>query len=198
MEFKSPEIHRTPLYRAKAAYANMLRRCLNRCGDDPSYANVELKMTLEEWLEWSLPRYEEFQREFPDKTPNAARYGDEGHYELGNIHIVSHEENCAETRKHGVRPDGTKWCSGCKDYLPVGEFYKNKHRWDGIASNCKKCCAKYERRANGIPDDAPPRPTKEINHGTRAGYLMESYRKLPHCEACKEANRLYARRRYVE
>jgi hypothetical protein len=52
MEYKSPPIHRTPLYRAKAAYYGMLARCENKNGKSPSYVNVQLKMTWEEWLEW--------------------------------------------------------------------------------------------------------------------------------------------------
>ena len=48
--FKSPPIHRTPLYRAKAAYCNMIARCENVNGKNPAYANVKLRMTLDEIL----------------------------------------------------------------------------------------------------------------------------------------------------
>ena len=53
MKYLSPKIHRTPEYRAKAAYANMKRRCLNACGTEASYKNVELRITKEEWLKWA-------------------------------------------------------------------------------------------------------------------------------------------------
>ena len=144
--FKSPEIHRTPYYRANAAYYGMQARCLNKNGKNPSYAEVELRMTREDWLKWAVPEYTKFQVEHPDDTPNAARIGDMGHYELGNVRVVSRAENCAETRICGIRQDGTKRCSGCKEPRPVGEFNKNRGRWDGLSSHCKKCLKKYSDR----------------------------------------------------
>lgn len=56
--YKSPEIHRTPIYRAKAAYSNMKRRC----GTEDAYKNVELRMSKKEWLAWALPEYQAFQK----------------------------------------------------------------------------------------------------------------------------------------
>jgi hypothetical protein len=35
------------------------------------------------------------------------------------------------------------------------------------------------------------RPAQVIQHGTDAGYRTELRRRLPRCEACKEAHRLY-------
>jgi hypothetical protein len=54
-----------------------------------------------------------------------------------------------------------------------------------LHSNCKECQRKY-----GPPPK--PRIPKPIKHGSRAGYLMEAYRRLPHCEECKIANTEYA------
>lgn len=151
--YKSPEIHRTPLYRAKAAYNGMLARCLNRNGKNPAYANVELRMTLAEWLEWALPEYRKFQDKFPDAVPNAARIGDSGHYEIDNVRVVSRAENCAETRKLGARPDGLKLCSRCQTPKPVEEFNKNKSRWDGLATDCKSCIREcHEIRKKKVSD----------------------------------------------
>lgn len=144
--YKSPSIHRTPLYRAKSAYCGMQARCLNRNGRNPSYAAVELRMTREEWLTWAVPEYERFQTANPRVMPNAARKGDSGHYELGNVRIVSRTENSADQRICGVRADGTKRCCGCKDYRPVAEFCKNRGRWDGLTSHCKKCLRGYARK----------------------------------------------------
>jgi hypothetical protein len=188
MIYKSPPIHRTPIYRAKAAYYGMLARCENKNGKSPSYVNVQLKMTWEEWLEWAVPQYELFDKEHPGEMPNAARNGDIGHYELGNIRVVSCSENQAEQSRRGIaqaRPDGTKRCSICKDIKDIEEFSKNKSRPDGLHSNCKECQRKY----------SPPKPRipKPIVHGTRAGYMMEAYRGLPHCEDCKIANKEYSK-----
>lgn len=36
--------------------------------------------------------------------------------------------------------DGTlKWCYRCRQLKPVGEFYKSRHTFDGLASGCKPC-----------------------------------------------------------
>ena len=90
---KSPEIHRTPIYRAKAAYRNMVARCGNANGKNPSYTDVELRMTLEEWLNWAIPKYEKFITDYPDTSPNVSRFGDQGHYEVDNIEITSFKVN---------------------------------------------------------------------------------------------------------
>ena len=190
MEYKSPPIHRTPLYRAKAAYYGMLARCQNKNGKSPSYANVELRMTWEEWLDWSVPQYELFDMEHPGEIPNAARNGDKGHYEIGNIRIIPVSENQAEQACRGigqVRPDGTKRCSICKEVKDTDYFCKNKSRLDGFHTNCKECQRKYSPKSKLRED-------KLITHGTRAGYMMESYRNIPHCDACKLANTEYAKK----
>lgn len=110
-EYKSPAIHRTPLYRVKAAYAayaNMLRRCGNKTGTDPAYANVELRMTLRDFKEWALPRYVEFMALHPKDVPSISRFGDKGHYEIGNIGVISVTEN----RRQQVHPAPAKKMHG--------------------------------------------------------------------------------------
>jgi DNA-directed RNA polymerase subunit M/transcription elongation factor TFIIS len=192
--YRSPAIHRTPLYRAKAAYSTMIARCLNKNGRNPSYANVELRMTREEWLVWAVPEYEKFQKEYPEAAPNAARIADIGHYEVGNIRIVSQQTNAADTRKHGVRADGTKWCSGCKKFIDIGNFAKNGYRWDGFASNCKDCTYLYDssrRKKNKTIEIY----SHELIHGTRAGYEKELAMGITTCEACREANAIYTKER---
>ena len=136
--YKSPSIHRTPRYRAKAAYANMKRRCGNKCGTEPAYAKVKLKMTLEEWMEWALPRYERFTRKYPDDIPNVSRKGDKGHYEIGNIRIVSHLVNRAD-RTIGQMVNGRKRCSSCKTRKGAEHFNRNRTSKDGYASECRNC-----------------------------------------------------------
>ena len=36
-----------------------------------------------------------------------------------------------------VGPEGTVWCSTCKDFLPEDKFYKDFKRWNGFSSLCK-------------------------------------------------------------
>ena len=43
-------------------------------------------------------------------------------------------------RKKG--PDGTAWCTSCKDFLSIENFGKSKSEWDGLAKECKLCRSK--------------------------------------------------------
>jgi len=145
-EYKSPKIHQTPLYRAKAAYNLMQARCLNKNGKNPTYADVELRVTLDVWLSWAIPEYERFQREHPGATPNVSRIGDKGHYELGNIRLLTVSENCREQEGRGEysrKEDGTKKCSCCKIIQGSEQFRKNRSRHDGLGAQCKTCMKKF-------------------------------------------------------
>lgn len=140
MNYKSPAIHRTPLYRAKSAYSGMKRRCVGGKAPLPAYANVELRMSLEEWLTWAVPRYAQFDKEHPGETPHASRNGDQGHYEIGNIEIVTSAVNRAiQKRPRAIRPDGTKECVMCRIVKNGSEFYNNRTKSDGLADECKGC-----------------------------------------------------------
>lgn len=147
MKFKSPPIHRTASYRAKAAYWGMLARCGNANGKNPSYSGVELRMTREEWLEWAIPRYDRFNQLYPNLSPNVSRFGDSGHYEIGNLKIVPLVVNRADQKrdtKHRLRGDGTKLCGGCQEIKAASEFYRKSRNPDKLDVRCK-CCAKEYR-----------------------------------------------------
>ena len=143
--FKSPAIHRTPLYRAKAAYCNMIARCENANGKNPAYANVKLRMSLDEFLAWAVPRYEAFVAEYPNERPVCARRGDLGDYEIGNIEIISWAENRKRQKTLlQLREDGTKMCGRCRKILiAVANFRKNRWRPDGFGHWCRECCKEY-------------------------------------------------------
>lgn len=127
MEYKSPAIHRTPLYRAKSAYYSINQRCGNKNGKNPTYFNVECRMTKDEWLEWSVPEYEKFDQKYPGERPNVARFGDKGHYELGNIELVTAKDNAEDqARKLTDIVHGT-----------VGGFHKEKRRGMEICESCR-------------------------------------------------------------
>ena len=93
MAYKSPKIHRTPEYRAKAAFQNMKRRCSDGNGKEPCYSGVSVNMSKEEWLDWAVPRYRNFIQNTPSKTPTVHRLNDSGDYEIANIEIISRSEN---------------------------------------------------------------------------------------------------------
>lgn len=50
--------------------------------------------------------------------------------------------NAFDRRRH-IGPEGTAWCSGCKDFKPVNAFSKNKGHWNGLAKYCKGCKKLY-------------------------------------------------------
>jgi hypothetical protein len=138
MEYKSPAIHRTPLYRAKSAYYSISQRCLNKNGKNPSYAHVELRITKEEWLAWAVPKYEEFNQNHPNESPNVARIGDKGHYEIGNIELVTAKKN-RESQVMTTTPlvHGT-----------MGGYYKEK-RWGlEICELCRTVFREYTKNYN--------------------------------------------------
>jgi len=139
---KSPKIHRTPLYRAKAAYSNMRRRCRNRCGTEPAYANVELRMTRKEWLKWAVPRYEKFQEWHPHRIPNVSRRDDRGHYEPKNLRIVSSRRNRREQRNPFSLENERKICSRCLKTKRENSFNKRTSSSDGLDHWCRRCKAK--------------------------------------------------------
>lgn len=157
--FKSPPIHRTPEYRAYAAYYGMLARCGNADGKNPSYSDVELRMTLDQWLDWSVPRYAEFIRENPDISPSVSRFGDAGHYEIGNLEIISFAENRSRQKRdttYRLRSDGTKLCSKCQEVFAQERFQRYARNPDGLNNWCRACVkianASYRksRRASSI------------------------------------------------
>lgn len=42
------------------------------------------------------------------------------------------------TKLRKIGPEGTAWCSGCQDFLPVTEFAPHKSKWNGLQSLCKE------------------------------------------------------------
>jgi hypothetical protein len=125
----------------------MGHRCLNKNGKNPSYSNVELRMTLEEWLTWAVPEYARFDSDHHGEMPNISRFMDKGHYEIGNLRIGTRRENQEEFNKHSigtVKPDGTKECSACTKILPTKMFNKRKSTLSGFDYNCKSCVKGFQ------------------------------------------------------
>lgn len=60
------------------------------------------------------PWVSSFSKKYPDTTPNIARKNDRGHYEIGNIELVSQEQNrndqnIPQTWEHGTL-SGYRYC----------------------------------------------------------------------------------------
>ncbi len=44
-----------------------------------------------------------------------------------------------------IGPQGTSWCSVCEKFLPIGNFYEDKSRWQGRLSRCINCYAEARK-----------------------------------------------------
>ena len=62
-------------------------------------------------------------------------------WDLENIAFSHRKCNKAERfpRDRKIGPEGTIWCSGHKEFLDEDKFRKDKSRWSGYGSTCKKC-----------------------------------------------------------
>lgn len=75
------------------------------------YEDVEVRLGIEEFMAWALPKVEEFTQQNPGKSPSVDRIDPDGDYEMGNIRILELGENIIRSRyliKHlGLTPDST-------------------------------------------------------------------------------------------
>lgn len=130
----------TPRGRALNTWARIKERVLNANGKQPSYANTELRMTREEFIEWYVQAIQSYEGEYPSLD----RINNDGHYEISNLQIIHRSEN---SRKRSNcynlnAPEGLAWCSGlCKTYKPLDEFPLNRNRPNGRNSLCKNCAS---------------------------------------------------------
>lgn len=71
----------------------MCRRCKDGNAVEPKYSEVEVRVSLDQWMEWAVPKYDEFLLNNPEGKPSVSRFGDKGHYEIGNIEIIDFKKN---------------------------------------------------------------------------------------------------------
>ena len=79
-----------------------------------------------------------------------------------------------------------KLCSTCKKYKPLSEFYKNKHKKDGHANDCKECHKKYKQNENCFRSWS----ARTLNSHKHKGYLInvsidELYKLSVETKICK-------------
>lgn len=126
-----------PKSRARAAWHDINKRVARQ----KEYAHVEVRITRPEFMVWATAAFDKWFTEFPDIRPSVDREDPDGHYELGNIQVISLSENCKRRRNnHAWRaPENKHWCGGCKDYLDKNKFEKNGHNATGLQDRCKTC-----------------------------------------------------------
>lgn len=131
----------TPKGRATRMWNNMNRRSGNKYGDHPTYADVEVRMSRDRFIAWATPRLENWYRRYPSVTPTIDRISSDGHYEIGNLRLLTAAQN---TKARGCNknihaPEGMAWCFICKKYLDKSSFHKDKCRPNRLQRKCKSC-----------------------------------------------------------
>ena len=139
---------RTPEGKAANAWRNITHRAGNRNGKNPTYSLVELRMTRAEFMAWSIPAYAKWVSDGNSiESGSVDRVEDTGHYEIGNLQIITLVENTRKQKrnKNVHAPAGEAWCPGCKKHKPKSEFYVDPKSWTGVSCRCKKHHNAYQR-----------------------------------------------------
>lgn len=134
-----------PEWCARNVYRNIQKRIKTK-----NYArkNIQCKMTFVEFKEWYIPRY--FKGCLLDRKDN------NGHYELGNLQLLTRKEHNHKLRNDNLKdagiiePKGYRFCTKCKQLKQEKNFYAkkskvNKYNPLGLIESCKDCC-KQERK----------------------------------------------------
>ncbi|MDO9585955.1 MAG: hypothetical protein Q7I93_05685 [Syntrophales bacterium] len=112
----------------------------------PNYRRkgIELKVGREEFIQWYSENY--FRGGVVD------RIDDKGHYELGNIHIITPIEHNRKKRKDrldalGIIETWGRYCYGCDQEKSHDDFYRKKAKvseWNplGLSELCAECTRK--------------------------------------------------------
>lgn len=202
---------RTPVQMAKRAWVHMRVRTGHRPGCPPPkcYEGIEIRMTKEEFMEWAVPRYEEWQRTHPNEIPSIDRVREEGHYELSNIQMISRWENTQKTRwyKNRHAPPGKAWCTYCKKYKPVELFYivkKPKYPGQIYSPGCQPCTIEHSNKQRkrilaesaADPDKAEHYRQKRAEYKARYEAKRKEAAKDPEVAAAMRAKQLEYERRY--
>lgn len=125
------EYHQGPRGRASVAWRNIV----SRAGIHPDYANVEVRVTRDEFMSWAVPLFEAWDS---SEKPSIDRIDFRGHYEFSNLQVVSWNENRIKDRVNIRGPEGMQWCPDCQSYLSSESFYSNKAARTGRCSYCKR------------------------------------------------------------
>jgi len=137
---------RDPEWCARNVYNNILNRIETR----NSYIEkgVQCNFSFEEFKDWYIPRH------FPGCILD--RIDNNGHYEIGNIQLLTRSEHNYKLRKDNLKSlgvietEGKRYCRSCKAIKCESGFYRkkskvNKYNPLGLDMICKECAKKYRR-----------------------------------------------------
>jgi hypothetical protein len=76
--------------------------------------------------------------------------GSELFWDINNIgfsHLKCNRQSISKPgsgiARRKIGPEGTAWCSGCKTFLPVIKFHRNRANWNGYSNCCIACMKAY-------------------------------------------------------
>ena len=88
---------------------------------------------------------------FYKASPNNSLREAEKEFGISDAQILQRLKKAGVPRRGNhqgrVCPEGTSWCSGHKEFFPIDQFWKDPGRPNGLASQCKECRAKIQRKA---------------------------------------------------
>ena len=84
---------------AMSKWEGIVKRC-NPRQQKKCYRGVENRFNKEQFIRWVIPELERFYKEQPYETASIDRIDPTGHYEPGNVRVISHLENSRRNRRN--------------------------------------------------------------------------------------------------
>jgi hypothetical protein len=133
-------------YNAHNAWRNILKRV--RENERYLSKGVEVKMTQTSFIEWYKENW--------FKGCRVDRIDNDGHYEIGNLQLISltnHNHKAREDKLKSlgvVEPDGLRYCYKCGKFKKYDEFYRRAYKVSiknplGLNEACGECCREKRR-----------------------------------------------------
>lgn len=140
-------LNKTPAGAARFAW----QRVLAQVHHHPAYAHVRIRISREDFMTWAIPAYEAWFRDKPGIKPSIDRIDSAGHYEIANLQMIPHRQNCGKTCRaiNAGLPSGRKQCGHCKQVLPFESFAKVKPNATGtfgLFGWCRECNRAFDRQ----------------------------------------------------
>lgn len=131
---------------ASRAWYRINARAENKNGKDACYTNIKVNMTKDQFITWAIPKYSEWIVKHPNESPSINRINSHGHYELGNIELLTCSQNSSLIHKSPFNNERfmesiVKKCElhsidlqEVIDYLTTTKLSKNKKKDSGKLS----------------------------------------------------------------
>ena len=114
-------------------FTDIKKRAGNRNGRNPSYTLIEMRIDRDAFITWATYAIDIFRSQHPHDTPSLDRINPDGHYELGNIRVISWKENSRLARRKEARRvkgrQGLPWRPGIHDsHTPLSHAYETSYK----------------------------------------------------------------------